>query len=66
LGMLETVGLDWREAERYVERVNAITPEQVRLVAREFLQPHRLTVAILDPLPLSSNPESREVNRAAH
>lgn len=66
LGMLETVGLDWREAERYVERVNAITPEQVRLVAREFLQPHRLTVAILDPLPLSSNLESREVNRAAH
>lgn len=62
LGMLETVGLDWREADRYVERVNAVTAEQVRLVAREFLRPERLTVAILEPLPIATN---AEVNHAA-
>jgi len=65
LGMLETVGLDWREAERYVERINAVTPEQVRQVAREFLRPERLTVATLNPLPLESA-ESAEVTHAAH
>lgn len=50
IGMLETVGLDWREAERYVERVNEVTPEQIRQVANEFLQSHQLTVAELKPL----------------
>ena len=67
LGMLETVGLDWREAGRYVERINAITPEQVRQVAREFLHDERLTVAVLDPLPLNTqSAATREVNHAAH
>jgi zinc protease len=62
--MLETVGLDWREAERYVGRINAVTPEQVRQVAREFLRDERLTVAILEPLPLNI-PDNREVKHAA-
>jgi zinc protease len=66
LGMLETVGLDWREAEHYVERVNAVTAEQVRQVAREFLRPERLTVATLDPLPLDNEQTTQEVTHAAH
>jgi len=65
LGMLETVGLDWREAGRYVERVNAITPEQIRLVAREFLSDDHLTVAVLDPLPLAMS-DDEEVKHVAH
>jgi zinc protease len=50
LGMLETVGLDWHEADHYLEHVEAITPEQVRQVAREYLTPQNLTVAILNPI----------------
>lgn len=50
LGMLETVGLDWREADRYLQNIEAITPEQIRQVAREYLTPQNLTVAILDPV----------------
>lgn len=50
LGMLETVGLDWREADRYLENIEAITPEQVRQVAREYLTSQNLTVAILNPI----------------
>jgi zinc protease len=66
LGMLETVGLDWREAGRYVERINAITPEQVREVAREFLRDEHLTVAVLDPLPINTQSAATgEVNHAA-
>lgn len=65
IGMLETVGLDWHESERYVERVNAVTPEQIRIVAREFLSDDHLTIAILEPLPLDL-PDNREVNDAAH
>ncbi len=50
LGMLETVGLDWREADRYLQNIEAITPEQIRQVAREYLTPQNLTVAILEPV----------------
>ena len=57
LGMLETIGLDWHEADEYVDRVNAVTAEQVRQVAQEYLQPDRLTVGILDPLPMGNKEE---------
>ena len=52
LGMLETVGLDWRVADEYVERIRAVTAEQVQAVARKYLTSDRLTVAVLEPLPL--------------
>ncbi len=57
IGMLETVGIDWQEGERYAERINAITAAQVQQVAREFLTDENLTVAILEPLPLNGKPK---------
>jgi zinc protease len=61
LGMLETVGLDWRLADEYVARVRAVTAEQVQAVARKYLTPDRLTVAVLDPLPIDpSHPPAME------
>lgn len=51
IGQLETVGLDWRLADRYVERIKAVTPQQVQeVVAKYFIDDH-LTVAVLEPLP---------------
>ena len=64
IGMLETVGLEWQEAERYAERINAITAEQVQQVAREFLTTDRLTIAILEPLPI--NGKQKGAHHAAH
>lgn len=52
LGMLETVGLDWRLADAYVGRIRAVTAEQVQAVARKYLNADRLTVAVLDPQPI--------------
>lgn len=66
LGMLETVGLDWSEAERYLQRIEAISPEQIRQVAREYLQPRSLTVAILDPQPIDSGNQTGEVSHAPY
>jgi zinc protease len=51
LGVLETVGLDWRLLDEYVDRVSAVTAEQVRTVARKYLIDDNLTVGVLDPLP---------------
>ncbi|WP_373025382.1 M16 family metallopeptidase [Thioalkalivibrio sp.] len=52
LGMLETIGVGWQEGDRFVERVRAVTAEDVQRVAREYLVPQRRTVGILDPQPL--------------
>ena len=52
MGALETVGLGWNKLDDYVRRVQAVTPEQVREVARNYLTDDRLTVATLEPLPL--------------
>ena len=35
-----------------MQRLQAVTPEQVREVARKYLTDDRLTVATLEPLPL--------------
>ncbi len=52
IGVLETVGLDWRLLEQYPQRIAAVTPEQIMAVAREFFIADNLTVAVLDPQPL--------------
>ena len=52
IGMLETMGLDWRLADDYVDRLREVTAEQVQEVARKYLVDDNLTVAVLDPLPM--------------
>ncbi len=52
IGVLETVGLGWRRLDEYVDRVNAVTPEQLQAVARKYLVDDTLTVAELVPLPI--------------
>lgn len=62
IGLLETLGLDWRLGDAYVERLTAVTPEQVQAVAKKYLTDDNLTVAVLDPQPLDGR-ESRKVNK---
>ncbi len=52
LGMLETIGLDWRLVKTEIDALKAVTPEQVRTVAQRYLIDDNLTVATLDPLPM--------------
>jgi len=54
IGVLETVGLSWKDGEEYVKRIQAVTPEQVKAVAKKYLDQSKLTVAVLDPQPLSN------------
>ena len=49
LGIFETVGLPWRLAEDYVQRVREISAEQVKYVARKYFHDDGLTVAVLEP-----------------
>lgn len=49
IGMLETVGLDWSLMDDYVDRLKAVTPEQIQAVAKKYLVDDHLTVAVLEP-----------------
>jgi len=52
IGILETVGLSWKDADTYLERIEAVTADQVQAVARKYLLAERLTVAELVPQPI--------------
>ena len=49
IGTLESVGLDWRLKDTYVDSINAVTQAQVLEVAKKYLRSERLTVAYLMP-----------------
>jgi zinc protease len=49
IGVLETVGLDWRLYDSYLNNIAAVTPEQVQAVAKKYLIDQNLTVGILEP-----------------
>jgi zinc protease len=49
IGTLATVGLDWQLMDQFVDRLRAVTPEQVQAVAKKYLIDDHLTVAVLDP-----------------
>ncbi|MBL4638003.1 MAG: insulinase family protein [Proteobacteria bacterium] len=50
IGMLDTIGLDWRLADAYVENVNKVTAEQVMIVAQKYFLDDGLTIGELVPL----------------
>jgi zinc protease len=61
LGMLETVGLDWRLNDEAVDRLKAVTPEQVQAVAKRYLTEDNLTFARLDPQPMDETSARRQM-----
>ncbi len=56
IGQLESVGLSHRDIPVLLKGLQEVTAEQVVAVAREFLKDDNLTVATLDPQPLSGKP----------
>ena len=59
LGILETVNLGWQKKQDYLQKIQAVTAEQVQQVAQKYLVTDRLTVAELDPLPIEAGKPRR-------
>ena len=59
IGMLETIGLDWRLSEEYVKNIDAVTAQQVQAVARKYFIDKTLTVAELLPQPIGDKPRPK-------
>ena len=58
IGQMESIGLPHRAIQVMLEKLQAVTAEQVRQAAEEILQDDSLTVAVLDPQPLSGKPKA--------
>ncbi len=52
IGQLEAVGLSYRQDARMIEKLQAVSADQVRAVAQNYFRDEQLTVAELDPQPL--------------
>src|SRR5574337_40806 len=62
IGMLEMAGLSWRDENRLLEGIRQVTAEQVQAVAGRYFGEDKVTVAELDPLPLSeAKPRKRGI-----
>ena len=57
IGQMESIGLTHRAIPVMLEKLQTVTAEQVRQVAEEFFQDDNLTIAVLDPQPLSGKPK---------
>ncbi|HLY97212.1 MAG: M16 family metallopeptidase [Sideroxydans sp.] len=64
IGQMETAGLSYKDIPVMLQKLQAVTAQQVQDVAREIFNDDHLTVATLDPQPLSDKP--RHVGGAAH
>ena len=56
IGMLETIGVDWRIGDEYVANIKAVTPEQIQSVAKKYFVDDTLSVGELVPLPMYGQP----------
>lgn len=58
IGQLESIGLSYRDVDTILDKLKAVTAEQVRDVAKKYLKDEVLTVAVLDPQPLEQKAPS--------
>jgi zinc protease len=49
IGQLESIGLSHRDIDTILKKLQAVTAEQVREVAKKYLKDDSLTIAVLDP-----------------
>jgi zinc protease len=66
IGQMESIGLGHKAIPVMLEKLRAVTAEQVQQVAREFLQDDNLTVAVLDPQPLDGKPKHKPAGGSSH
>lgn len=59
IGAVNGVGLPLTTIDDYADNINAVTAEQVRAVARQYLIEDNLTVTILKPLPMSEQQQEQ-------
>lgn len=60
IGMNEMTGLSWRTIDRQLEKIKAVTSEQIQHVAKTYFNEDNLVVATLLPQPIDPNKPARK------
>ncbi|MBL8483552.1 MAG: insulinase family protein, partial [Rhodocyclaceae bacterium] len=58
IGTVEASGFNWRDDDKMIEKVKSVTAAEVQAVAAKYFGDDQLTVARLDPQPLSGKPRA--------
>ncbi len=67
IGVMETTGYGWQLGEQLLEKIKAVTPEQIQAVAKRYFVDDGLTVAVLDPQPIDADaPSPARMKGGAH
>lgn len=51
IGQLESVGLSYKDIDVMLKKINEVTADQVKAVAKKYFVDDNLTIAVLDPQP---------------
>lgn len=57
IGQLESIGLSYKAIPVMLKKIQEVTAQQVQEAARDILTDDHLTVAVLDPQPLTNKPK---------
>jgi zinc protease len=52
IGQFEASGHNWRDYDKLLDKLRAVTSDDVQAVAKKYFSDDTLTVAVLDPLPM--------------
>lgn len=66
IGRTEASGHSWRDIDRMLEKIRAVSADEVKAVARKYLVEDALTVATLDPQPLPAAPRRAAPSAGRH
>lgn len=66
IGQMESIGLGHGALPVMLRKIQEVTPQQVQDAARELFKDDNLTVAVLDPQPISDQPRKAGGNVHAH
>ena len=66
IGGLEATGFNWRDYDKLLEKIKAVTPEEVQAVAKKYFGDDTLTVATLDPQPVDRTAPKRPAVPVRH
>ena len=66
MGSMETAGLSYETPDVILEKLKAVTAEQVQAVARQYFGDDQLTIADLDPQPLPEHKPAAPPPGARH
>jgi len=66
IGRLESIGLSYRDIDKILEKLQAVTAKQIREVTKKYFNDDSLTVAVLDPQPLEQKRPAQQPSGLRH